>query len=329
MKRAVLNVVYAAAVAAIWSCSPAPNSSTTSSGTAGGTAGETTGDTAGATGGATAGTTGGATAGTTGGDTAGTTGGATTGGATGGGTTTGGATGGTGGSTGGDGLPTTGGGTTGGGGSTGGTGGDPQGLSCSGVLQCLGGCQDQACATQCIGSGSPAAQQLVGAVASCLQTACPAQDEACVEAALTGACAAQFNACASDGGDSGGGTTGGGTPGGGTGGGGGASSCSAAFSCVGMCQDANCAGACLQNMDQDSGMLWNAFAMCIQTACPDQNDAACQQMAFQTTCAQQLQACMGDTMKPGVGAEFETMQYIFWRPLTLLMSHMMNFEVDL
>lgn len=246
-----------------------------------------------------------------------TTGGETTEGETSGGETTEGGTGGTpGGGTPGGGTP--GGGTPGGGTPGGGTTGGGGNADCATTLQCIQNCGQagEACAQACLGSASAEAQTQLNAMLACLQTACPNSDQACIQAAAQNECGPQLDACLGGGG----GTTGGGTTGGTTGGGGNGS-CSAAFECLTACQDQACATACLNQMDQDSGVIWNALAQCIVDTCPDQ-DQACVQGALQGACGAEFAACTGD-MKPGVDIDLGSMQMSFYMPMHFVLQKAM------
>ena len=71
-----------------------------------------------------------------------------------------------------------------------------EGVSCGAVFTCAYPCEfDQGCVDACAAEGTPLAQQQFHALSECLLPACPDADGPCHQAAFSGACAAEYEAC--------------------------------------------------------------------------------------------------------------------------------------
>jgi hypothetical protein len=167
-------------------------------------------------------------------------------------------------------------------------------LTCSEFNQCLNGCGNNSeCQQNCVSSSTEEALMQYDAVVQCLIDNCPNGDLArCNQQQYLGeggVCNAAYVACF---------------------GGGGMGdpcdpadhptdpnyclSCSGIITCVNGCTTAECQGECVARADAEAMPIFETFITCLFTECPD-GSAQCQQAAQQGACADELQACIGDT----------------------------------
>jgi hypothetical protein len=163
------------------------------------------------------------------------------------------------------------------------------GISCGSVVNCLNGCTDASCQTNCESEGSSTAQQLLLSLENCLNSVCPSDTggvcstdstacQSCVQdaQASTGACNSAVSAC--DGDTSGGGGT-----------------CSELITCLNNCgSNASCDNTCEGQASGTAQQDFHALASCLVSACPETSGGVCAtETSACDTCLQSAQMSGG------------------------------------
>jgi hypothetical protein len=132
-------------------------------------------------------------------------------------------------------------------------------LDCKGFIGCLSNCAqaDSACQNNCVSMTSSDGFNVYNTLASCVQTKCPMQDQACINSQ----CGTEFEACIPPG----------------------TKGCKDTFDCINACQTQQCATDCQLDANTDAQSLLSDLGMCLQTN-------RCQALPC-PACDMQIQAC--------------------------------------
>ncbi len=147
-------------------------------------------------------------------------------------------------------------------------------VNCVGIIQCINGCTDQACATGCISQGTPEAQTQINAVFTCIQTNCSTVEQSELGACQQEFCADELNTCnglPTSGGDA---------------------TCGETFDCTLACTTEACATACLGEASTEGRVGLSALVSCGDPAgCLEGTSAAAIIECFETNCSTQYSEC--------------------------------------